>query len=149
MSEAKRAGTRDADPILDGQTVNLNSESAGRAQAQAPVAVDWDERVGVCDSYSRTRELVLAMVAARDPRQRLKLFGRWGNLCDAPWNNRSNFADILRRDVASVGLAEVLDPEEREWFLALRFGSEEQKGHLKDRDSESSPRSCPVRPSSA
>src|SRR5262249_18130697 len=58
---------------------------------------------------------LLGMLNTRDPRRRLRRFGYWGNLCDAPWAYRSLFADLLRRAVASVGLAKVLDPKEREW----------------------------------
>jgi hypothetical protein len=81
--------------------------------------VDWDRRIGLCDSYARPRELALAMLHTREPRRRLEMFGFWGNLCDAPWAHRSLFAGMLRQDIARTGLIEALDPEAREWFCSL------------------------------
>src|SRR5262249_39531542 len=111
MQQVEAAGSREAGQLpngLEGSAgSNLNSEIAAPAQAPAydassaydKVRDEWDERLGYCGSYERTRELALGMLNTRDPRRRLQRFGYWGNLCDAPWGYRSLFADMLRRAV--------------------------------------------------
>src|SRR5262245_43870667 len=82
----------------------------------APTA---EERLCLCDSYSRTRQLYLEMCAERSPRERIALFLEWGCACDAPWPYRGYFASILRDAIAKVPLVDVLAASVRAWLESL------------------------------
>ncbi len=71
------------------------------------------------DSYERTVALVYVMARAPTPVDGLRIFLDWGNLCDAPWWNRSHFADSLRPARAQIDLADFLGPAERHFFDSL------------------------------
>ena len=78
-----------------------------------------DRRLALCDSYSRTSQLVQEMLCARSSAERVRLFLEWGSLCDAPWPYRSYFAQILRDAFRHVRLADMLPPGDLDWFLSL------------------------------
>src|SRR5262249_7330737 len=78
-----------------------------------------DERLLMCDSYSRAEKLVREMYFEPSPREQIALFLQWGNICDAPWAYRGNYASILREAVAQVPLVDVLEKPDREWFDSL------------------------------
>jgi hypothetical protein len=70
-------------------------------------------------SYERTAALVLVMARAPTPAESLRTFLDFGDLCDAPWWNRSYLADELRQACAQVDLADFLGPAERRFFDSL------------------------------
>jgi hypothetical protein len=86
-----------------------------KVSRQSPV----DRRLMLCDSYSRTRELCLAMFAEQNPAARVALFLEWGSCCDAPWAYRGYFARILREALKRVALAELLPADQRAFFDSL------------------------------
>lgn len=78
-----------------------------------------DERLSMCDSYSRAEKLVLEMYVVPSPREQIALFLKWGSICDAPWVYRGHYASILREAVAQVPLVDLLEEPDREWFDGL------------------------------
>jgi len=78
-----------------------------------------EKRLMHCNSYDRTRELFYAMVRARTPKERVRLFLEWGNVCDDPWACRSYLAGKLRDALRDVRLRDLLPTPERAWFDAL------------------------------
>src|SRR5262245_52912263 len=47
------------------------------------------KELGLLNSYERTTAMVLVMARAPTAADRLRVFLDWGNVCDAPWWNRS------------------------------------------------------------
>jgi hypothetical protein len=73
----------------------------------------------VCGGYARTRALWLAMASAPIPEASVRLFLKWGNMCDAPWQWRAAFAGNLRWACGKIRLVDLLDPNNRAFFEAL------------------------------
>jgi hypothetical protein len=76
-------------------------------------------RLGRFDSYERTVALAFVMQRARRGEDRIKLFLEWGNVCDAPWAQRSHFAEMLREACSQTSLAALLDEPELEFYRSL------------------------------
>jgi hypothetical protein len=70
------------------------------------------------DSYARTEPMTYMMMFA-PPRHRLQIFLEMGNEYDAPWPYRSRIAKALRCSIAQVPLVELLEPEARDFYMAL------------------------------
>jgi hypothetical protein len=73
------------------------------------------EELGKFDSYSRSVALVFVMARASGA-DRLRAFLEWGNVCDAPWANRSLIAGMLRQIPMA---ADLLPPAARTFYEAL------------------------------
>jgi len=71
------------------------------------------------DSYSRAVALVLVLCRSPTPADIIRVFLEWGNMCDAPWWQRSEFADQLRWAIRKVTLADYLEPSARTFYDAL------------------------------
>jgi hypothetical protein len=73
------------------------------------------------DSYSRTAALALLMsvTATERPEYCIRMFLDFADMCDAPWSNRSVIADALRYARTGVDLAGLLEPNERDLYMAL------------------------------
>jgi hypothetical protein len=76
------------------------------------------ERLCQYNSYERAEALALLMVclSGLSPRRCAQIFLEWGNVCDAPWPYRAMIASVLRRSVAEVSLAELLEPAARVFY---------------------------------
>jgi hypothetical protein len=70
------------------------------------------------DSYALTEPMTYMMIFA-PPRRCLQIFLEVGNDCDAPWPYRSRIAKALRCSIAQVPLIELLEPEARDFYVAL------------------------------
>lgn len=78
-----------------------------------------EERLIQFNSWERPTALVLVMCRAPTAADCLRVFLEWGDVCDAPWWERSNIAKSLRRALAEVALADFLDPAARSFYDAL------------------------------
>jgi hypothetical protein len=70
-------------------------------------------------SVERSEALVLALMRASTPTETIRLFLEWGNMCDAPWWNRTHIVDSLRPALRDVALADFLEPRARAFYDAL------------------------------
>jgi len=71
------------------------------------------------DSYNRAVALVLVLCRSPTPADTVRVFLEWGNICDAPWWQRSDFANQLRWAIRKVALADYLEPPARTFYDAL------------------------------
>lgn len=71
------------------------------------------------DSYERSIALMLTMQRAPTPADIVRVFLKSGNLCDAPWWERSDIAGCMRCALREVALADYLEPPERTFYDAL------------------------------
>lgn len=78
-----------------------------------------EERLIQFNSWERPTALVLVMCRAPTAADRLRVFLDWGCVCDAPWRERSNIAEFLRRALTEVALADFLGPAARSFYDAL------------------------------
>ena len=76
-------------------------------------------KLGEFDSYSRTVALVFVLWRSPTPADTIRVFLKWGNICDAPWWQRSHFANSLRCAIREVALADHLEPPARAFYNAL------------------------------
>ncbi len=63
--------------------------------------------------------LVLVMARAPTAADCVRVFLDWGNLCDAPWWNRSCIAAMLRQACARISLPDLLCPADRRFYESL------------------------------
>ena len=77
------------------------------------------KELGLFNSYERTTAMVLVMARSPTAADRLRVFLDWGNVCDAPWWNRSSIADMLRQACAEVSMPDLLNPADRCFYDAL------------------------------
>ena len=76
-------------------------------------------KLGEFDSCSRSVPLVFVFCRSPTPEDTVRAFLEWGNVCDAPWSNRTTIAHFLRRALHEVKLADHLAPPERKFYDAL------------------------------
>jgi hypothetical protein len=69
--------------------------------------------LGNFDSYERSLALVFVLMRTPTPADAIRVFLEWGNVCDAPWGNRTHIADCLRREFNHVALADFLEAPAR------------------------------------
>lgn len=72
--------------------------------------------LGQFNSYARTQAMLWVMCRAPTPTEVIATFLEWGNMCDAPFANRSHIAAALRRARASIELADLLSEPARGFF---------------------------------
>jgi hypothetical protein len=100
-----------------------------RVQNGVGERIDWDHLreasledqsyyLGTFGSYQRTEAIAWLMLAS-PPLRCLKIFCKWGNMCDAPWPWRSDLARELRRALGQVSLREALQPSDLVFYDAL------------------------------
>jgi hypothetical protein len=77
------------------------------------------KQLGLFDSYERTVAIVFVMQRAPTAVDCLRVFLEWGNMCDAPWWQRSHIADMLRNALRGVRLADVLEPDALSFYNGL------------------------------
>jgi hypothetical protein len=77
------------------------------------------EELGIFSSYERATALIVVMARAPTAADRVRVFLDWGNLCDAPWWNRSSIADMLRQACAEISLPDLLNPADRRFYDLL------------------------------
>src|SRR5262245_50421149 len=77
------------------------------------------KRLALFDSYDRSLAMVFVLWSAPTPADRLRVFFRWGCICDAPWMYRWWIAEALRSACAEVNMPDLLEPANRQFYNAL------------------------------
>jgi hypothetical protein len=71
------------------------------------------------NSWSRSPALAIVLCRASTPVDIIRVFLEWGNMCDAPWWQRTIIAERLRWALSEINVADFLACDARAFYDAL------------------------------